>query len=270
MFCARRQRSSRKRRREVSDDPTMPRCVSHPITVPLFAGVGQWVLRLDHAPAQSTSSGERPRTGPDSAPAYRIRRHQRQSPRLGGAAQCRRTVRAAPSRALDAWGRVARRAAAAVVAPEAVRGSTRGDTEPVGADLHRHGAQHQMGHRHHVHSDRRTLVVSLHRAGFVFGRGRGLVDESEAGPATRGPSRVDGRVAAAGPDARHSPFRSRLPGYVRRRPPILGGAPHYLPPECGGQLCRQCGRRKFLWGAPAGAGQPAAVSDEGRGKSGYL
>ena len=24
----------------------MPRCVSHPIDVPLFASVGQWVLRL--------------------------------------------------------------------------------------------------------------------------------------------------------------------------------------------------------------------------------
>jgi hypothetical protein len=30
----------------------MPRCVSHPIDVPLFAGVGQWVLWLGDPPAQ--------------------------------------------------------------------------------------------------------------------------------------------------------------------------------------------------------------------------
>ncbi|WP_447602593.1 hypothetical protein [Nitrospira sp. Nam80] len=42
-FCEKRQRSSRERRREVSDDPTMPRRGSHPIDVSMPAGVGQWV-----------------------------------------------------------------------------------------------------------------------------------------------------------------------------------------------------------------------------------
>lgn len=35
-----------------ADDPTMPRCVSHPIDVPLFAGIGQWVLWLGEPPAK--------------------------------------------------------------------------------------------------------------------------------------------------------------------------------------------------------------------------
>ncbi len=42
-FCAKRQRSSRERRHEVSDDPAMPRRLSHPIDVPVFTGISQWV-----------------------------------------------------------------------------------------------------------------------------------------------------------------------------------------------------------------------------------
>lgn len=56
-------------------------------------------------------------------------------------------------------------------------------------------------------------------------------------------------MTAAGADAGHSPFRSRLSVYVGRVPALLGGAPHYVQHECGGQLCRPCGGRKFLWGA---------------------
>ena len=59
-FCEKRQRSSRERRHEVSDDPTMPRHLSHPIDVSLFTGIDQWVLRLGDAPAQCTCDGECP------------------------------------------------------------------------------------------------------------------------------------------------------------------------------------------------------------------
>jgi len=37
----------------------MPPRVSHPIDVPLFMGVGQWVLRLGDASAQCAHDGER-------------------------------------------------------------------------------------------------------------------------------------------------------------------------------------------------------------------
>ena len=43
-FYEKRQRSSRERRSEVSDDPTMPQCLSHPIDVSVFTRVGQRVL----------------------------------------------------------------------------------------------------------------------------------------------------------------------------------------------------------------------------------
>ncbi|CUS33756.1 hypothetical protein COMA2_140065 [Candidatus Nitrospira nitrificans] len=49
---------------------------------------------------------------------------------------------------------------------------------------------------------------------------------------------VDGCVATTGSDAGHSPFRSRLPVYVRRVPAILGGASHYVQHERRRQLCR--------------------------------
>ena len=54
-FCEKRQRSLRKRRNEVSDDPTMPRHFPHPTHVPLFAGLAQRVLRLGDAPAQENA-----------------------------------------------------------------------------------------------------------------------------------------------------------------------------------------------------------------------
>ena len=88
------------------------------------------------------------------------------------------------------------RAAAAAVAEEALGGSSRRDAESSGAGLHGHRPQHQMGHRYHLHSDRRALVVPLCRAGFVFGPGGGLVDESASGSPAGGPGGAHGLVAA--------------------------------------------------------------------------
>jgi helix-turn-helix protein len=84
----------------------------------------------------------------------------------------------------------------------------------------------------------RALVVSLHRAGFVFRPCGRLVDEPAAGPPTCGAGGVDGGVAAAGPHAGHSPFRSRLPVYLGGVPAILGGAPRHVQHERRRQLCR--------------------------------
>ena len=46
-FCEKRPYSSRARRDEVPDDPTMPHRGSHPDDVPVFAGLVQWLLWLD-------------------------------------------------------------------------------------------------------------------------------------------------------------------------------------------------------------------------------
>jgi transposase len=51
-FFEKRQRSSRERREEVSDDPTMPHRVSHPDDVPVFAGLIEWALWLGDPPAE--------------------------------------------------------------------------------------------------------------------------------------------------------------------------------------------------------------------------
>jgi hypothetical protein len=56
----RRQRSSQARRDEVSDNPTMPRRISHQDDVPVCAGVIQWVLRLgDPVPSGRTQENVR-------------------------------------------------------------------------------------------------------------------------------------------------------------------------------------------------------------------
>lgn len=48
------------RRDEVSDDPTMPRHVFHPIDVPMFASLPEWVLRLaTHPPSARTQDNTR-------------------------------------------------------------------------------------------------------------------------------------------------------------------------------------------------------------------
>jgi hypothetical protein len=48
----------------------MPRRVSHPIDVPVFTGVGEWVLRLGDAPAECPRAGERPAGEAHAGPAY--------------------------------------------------------------------------------------------------------------------------------------------------------------------------------------------------------
>jgi hypothetical protein len=89
-------------------------------------------------------------------------------------------------------------------------------------------AQYQMGHRYHLHSDGRAVVVSLCRAGFVFGARGGLVDEPTPGPPVGGPSGTDGVMAAARPCPSHSAFGSGLSIYLRRVPTVSGGSPHHL------------------------------------------
>ena len=60
----------------------------------------------------------------------------------------------------------------------------------------------------HSTSHGRTLVVPVHRAGFVFRPGRGLVDESTARSPVGCPSRTDGLVAATRTDPSHSALGS--------------------------------------------------------------
>ena len=117
---------------------------------------------------------------------------------------------------------LAGRAAAAALAHEAFRDPSRRNPQSSGAGLHRHRAQYQMGHRHHLHSHGRALVVPLCRAGFVFRPGGGLVDESAAGPPAGRPSGVDGGVAAARPHPGHSALGSGLPVYLGGVPTVPG------------------------------------------------
>lgn len=58
------------RRDEVSDDPTMPRHVFHPIDVPMFASLPEWVLRLGNAPAECPYSGQHAAGGAHARPAH--------------------------------------------------------------------------------------------------------------------------------------------------------------------------------------------------------
>jgi hypothetical protein len=97
---------------------------------------------------------------------------------VGSPALRRGAVWPPPGGAPDAPGRTARGAAAAAVAEKTLWSSSAWNPQSSGAGLHRDCAPYQMGHRYHLHSHGRALVVSLHRAGFVFGARGGLVDES--------------------------------------------------------------------------------------------
>ncbi len=121
-----------------------------------------------------------------------------------------------------------------------------GNPQPFGTRIHRHRTQHQMGHRHHVCSDGRALVLSLYRAGFVFRPLGELVHEPSAGSPPCGPGGVNGGVAAAWPGASHSAFRSRLPVYVGGVPALLSGTPQHVQYECGGELCRNAAAESFF------------------------
>lgn len=101
-FCAKRRRSSREHRNEVSDDPTVPRRVSHPTHVPLLAGF--WPAGMTGGRRARRVRGLRrtPGYSPRSAPPYGIRRHQRQSADLGESARCRQALWAPPGRPPDA------------------------------------------------------------------------------------------------------------------------------------------------------------------------
>src|SRR5689334_4709045 len=184
----------------------MPRCVSHPIDVPLFASLAQWLLWLGDTTTECPRAGERSAGAAHAGVAYRARWRARQSADVGGIALCRGALWPPSGRPLDASGRLTGGAATATLAPEDVWYPTRGDAEPFGSGLYRHNHQHPMGHRHHLHTHRRTLALSLHRAGFAFGGGGGLVDESTTGPAPRHAGGVDGGVAATGSGAGHSAF----------------------------------------------------------------
>ena len=138
----------------------------------------QRVLRLGDPAAECAGPGERPVTDADSCAACRPGRRRGQSAHLGRPALRRRAVWPPPGGALDAPSGAPGRAATAAVAEETLRGPPQRDPESSRPGLPRRGAQYQMGHRYYLHSHGRTLVVPVHRAGFVFGPGRGLVDES--------------------------------------------------------------------------------------------
>ena len=159
----------------------MPRRVSPPVDGSLLTWVGQRVLRLGDTSAQCADSGEYPVAGVPSPSAYRARWRDGESPCLGRASLGWRAVWTSPHRALDAPSGVARPAPAATLAAEGDGHASGGDAEPLGTGLHGHGAQHQMGDRHHLHSHGRALAVSVCGVGFVFRARRGLVDESAAG-----------------------------------------------------------------------------------------
>jgi hypothetical protein len=68
-IAADRQRASRARRDEVSDDPTMPPGVSHPTDVPMFAGLAQWIQWLGDSAAEWAGPGKYPITHKGSSTA---------------------------------------------------------------------------------------------------------------------------------------------------------------------------------------------------------
>src|SRR5687767_13602164 len=123
------QRSSRERRDEVSDDPTVPRVVSHPPDVPVFAGLAEWLLWLDNPSPECTNSGEQSTVRADSGAACRPGWGRRESAYLGRPALCRRAVRTSPGGAPDASGWAAGRTAAAGVAEETRPGLSPWDPE---------------------------------------------------------------------------------------------------------------------------------------------
>ena len=98
--------------------------------------------------------------------------------------------------------------------------------------------QHQMGHRYHLHSHGRALVVPLCRARSIFGTRGGLVDEFVSGPSAGGPNRAHGVMAATRAHPGHSALGLGLSIYIRGIPTVPGGASDDLQHECGGELCR--------------------------------
>jgi transposase len=225
IFCEKRPRASRARRDDVSDDPTMPRGLSHPPDVPVVAGLAQWVLWLGDSAAEWAGSGERPITHTDSSPPCGGGWRHRQSAGVGRSAVCRRAVWPPPRGVLDAPGWTAGRTATAGVAEEAFWNPSKWDAESSGPKLPCGSPQYQMGDRYHLHSDRRAQGVSLCRAGFIFRSGRRVVDESAAGSPARRSSGTDGALAAASQDPGHSPFGSGLSVYLRGIPTVSRSAP---------------------------------------------
>ena len=133
-----------------------------------------------------------------------------------------------------------------VTRPLSARGLAQRNPESSRPGLPCRGAQHQMGQRHYLHSDCRTLALPLCRAGFIFGARGGLVHESASGPPVDGPRRADGLVAAAQPDAGRSPLGSRLPVYLGRIPMVPGSAPRDLQHKCSRQLRRLAAAESFF------------------------
>lgn len=93
----------------------MPHRVSHPDDVPVFAGVAQRVLRMDHAAAKCAGSRAHAIAGTDSHPTCRPGWRRGQSAHLGEAPLRRGAVRPPPRGAPDAPGRVTGYTAAATM-----------------------------------------------------------------------------------------------------------------------------------------------------------
>ena len=140
MFCAKRQRSSRERGGEVSDDPTMPRRVSHPLMCRCSrvsaSGYYGWATRPPSAHAHE-----------NARPVARMRDLHIEHDGVkggatdaGGTARYGRAVWPAPGRPLDAPGRVARPAPAPPLAHQALGDATSRHAPPFGTGLHRHRA----------------------------------------------------------------------------------------------------------------------------------
>lgn len=161
-----------------------------------------------------------------------MKRWQRWSPRVGGA----------PTRdGTGHWGEDV-----GALALKGFRNKTGGVHNHLERDFQAPAPNTKMGHRHYRCSYGRTLAVSLHPAGLVFGCGRRLGNKSATGSPIGGPGGINGGGATAWPDTGHSALGSRLSGYVRRVPVLLSGPPPHVQHAHGWELCRQCGSRKFL------------------------
>src|SRR5512147_1770202 len=130
----------------------MPRGLSDPTDVPLFAGLVRWILWLGEPTSECAGAGQRAVAGANSNPPCRPRWRRGEPTHLGGPPLRRGAMRTPPSSALDAPGGTVRGATAAAMAEETLRGASLWDTESSEPRLQGHGPQHQMGDRYHLYS----------------------------------------------------------------------------------------------------------------------
>ncbi len=116
----------------------MPRCLSHPTNVSLFAGFGERILRLGAAATECAGPGECEIAGADSSGPCGARRHRGQSAALGRPALCGRALRSPPRGTSHAPSRLAGRTPAATLAHQALWNSACGDAQLLARDFTAH------------------------------------------------------------------------------------------------------------------------------------